>query len=95
MTTKMSTTWIGSKCMILLSLLHQIGHENTFLSCFHHAYTAVYHDANFGEGSGQIWMDNVNCTGLESSLIECPQNILGSHNCGHSEDAGVRCQGKD
>jgi len=44
---------------------------------------------------GQIWMDNVNYTGLESSLIECPQNVLGNHNCGHSEDAGVRCQGKD
>ena len=57
--------------------------------------TAVYHDANFGEGSGQIWMDNVQCTSFESNLIECPQNILGNHNCGHSEDAGVRCQGKD
>ena len=31
------------------------------------------------------------CTGSESRLIDCPANALGSHNCQHSEDAGVRC----
>ena len=23
--------------------------------------------------------------------MDCPANAIGSHNCGHSEDAGVRC----
>ena len=47
--------------------------------------------ATFGEGTGQIWLDNVACTGLESRLIDCPASSLGSHNCQHTEDAGVRC----
>ena len=46
----------------------------------------------FGEGVGQIWLDNVACSGSESRLIDCPANPLGSHNCGHHEDAGVRCR---
>ena len=47
--------------------------------------------AAFGQGSGQIWLDNVACTGSESRLIDCSANPLGFHNCGHYEDAGVRC----
>lgn len=48
----------------------------------------------FGEGSGEIFMDNVECKGDEWSIIDCPQNPIGRHNCGHHEDAGVICQGK-
>jgi len=44
------------------------------------------------DGTGQIWLDNVNCGGTESRLIDCPANALGAHNCGHAEDAGVSCQ---
>ena len=43
------------------------------------------------DGTGQIWLDNVNCVGNETRLIDCPANPLGSHDCGHFEDAGVRC----
>ena len=46
----------------------------------------------FTNGAGQIWLDNVRCAGTETRLIDCPANPLGSHNCVHSEDAGVRCQ---
>lgn len=45
----------------------------------------------FQNGVGRIWMDNVQCRGTERSLFNCPQNPLGSHDCVHSEDAGVRC----
>ncbi|KAL0993501.1 hypothetical protein UPYG_G00108860 [Umbra pygmaea] len=47
--------------------------------------------AYFGPGSGTIWMDDVRCTGTESSLTQCHHNGFGSHNCGHSEDAGAVC----
>ena len=44
------------------------------------------------DGTGRIWLDNVQCRGTETRLIDCPANTLGTHNCVHSEDAGVRCQ---
>ena len=47
--------------------------------------------ATFGRGGGPIWLDNVRCRGNESSLADCPANSVGSHNCGHHEDAGARC----
>ena len=34
-------------------------------------------------------MDNVQCVGTESYLTNCTH--ITNHNCGHYEDAGVRC----
>ena len=47
----------------------------------------------FGEGSGPIFIDDVVCSGSESSLLSCPFSAIGLHDCDHTEDAGVKCEG--
>ena len=46
---------------------------------------------NFGGGQGPIHMDEVSCNGNENSLFNCPRLTI--HDCDHTEDAGVRCEG--
>ncbi|XP_044535208.1 scavenger receptor cysteine-rich type 1 protein M130 [Gracilinanus agilis] len=50
-------------------------------------------DAAFGRGIGPIWLNNVRCNGNESSLWDCPADHCEQTDCGHKEDAGVRCSG--
>lgn len=49
--------------------------------------------AFFGQGQGDIWLDDVNCLGNETSLVHCQRPSFGENNCGHGEDAGVVCAG--
>ena len=45
----------------------------------------------YGGGTGPILLDNVECQGSESDLLNCSHSGLYVHNCVHAEDAGVSC----
>ena len=51
----------------------------------------VRDNAFYGQGSGQIWIDELNCVGTELSIENCSHNGWGNHDCYHTEDAGVSC----
>ena len=53
------------------------------------------HSAYFGQGSGEIWLDDVNCWGNEISIKRCSHNGWNVTNCGHSKDASVICSSKN
>lgn len=42
-------------------------------------------------GVDPIWMDDVECTGSELRLVDCPFSGWGVENCSHSEDVGLIC----
>ena len=51
----------------------------------------AYEFAWFGEGVGDIWLDEVSCNGFEPTLLQCGHLPLGLHDCSHFEDASVSC----
>ena len=54
----------------------------------------AFSNAYFGAGTGTIFLNDVGCTGSETNLTDCTRSSTVSCISGHSEDAGVRCQGK-
>ena len=51
----------------------------------------VRHSAYYGQGSGPIWLDDLQCDGTELTIGDCAHRGWGHHNCRHGEDAGVKC----
>ena len=61
----------------------QLGYNSTGAMAFNFAF--------FGQGTGPIFIDDVSCVGTETRLVSCRSTPVGTHNCIHLEDAGVRC----
>ena len=55
---------------------------------------SVKTSAYFGQGSGLILLDDVNCNGRESTIFTCSHRNFGEHDCRHYEDVGVMCYGE-
>ena len=53
----------------------------------------MYCNAFFGAGIGPIYLDDVACTSSASQLLECYSRPILRHDCSHSVDAGVGCEG--
>ena len=57
--------------------------------------TATIH-STFGQGSGRIWLNGLECTGNENSLLDCTgadPSVRVPSQCNHFTDAGVKCLG--
>ena len=50
--------------------------------------------AHYGQGSGQILLDNVQCLGTERDIFSCLHNEIDINYCYHFEDASAECLGK-
>ena len=78
---------INDKCKTCTKPLSSTSLHNT-------AGSTAFRRAEFGEGSGIVYLEGLECTGDEDSLLDCPMDVeLGLSLCEHSNDAGIRCHG--
>ena len=54
------------------------------------AARALYRN-QVSSGSGQIWLQNVECTGSERNITSCFHRGWGDTYCSHYRDVGVEC----
>jgi len=53
--------------------------------------TGTYIGNHYGSGTGQIWLDDLQCTGSETSFINCTHNGWAVHSCLHTQDVSIVC----
>ena len=94
-----SNSWDINEAIIVCNTLGYFGKPvDNFIYIVHKTYSLLltgtstaYSNAYFGQGTGQILLSDLGCTGTEISLLSCPFSNNGSTSCTHSQDAGVIC----
>ena len=70
-------------------------HNDAHVACRSLGYIAALQyksNAYYGQGSGNVWLEYLSCTGAESSIADCTNtHAWGNNLCSHNEDAGVIC----
>ena len=54
--------------------------------------STYYTSERFGEGTGPIFIDYINCTGSEPGIWEKCSHFTHYYGCSHNDDVGVQCQ---
>ncbi|KAG5836598.1 hypothetical protein ANANG_G00230030, partial [Anguilla anguilla] len=49
--------------------------------------------AAFGQGEGQVWAEEIQCSGNESHIYFCPKAPSQNQSCSHGNDVGLVCSG--
>ncbi|XP_035260173.1 deleted in malignant brain tumors 1 protein-like [Anguilla anguilla] len=49
--------------------------------------------AAFGQGEGQVWAEDIQCSGNESHIYYCPRAPSQNQSCSHGNDVGLVCSG--
>ncbi len=75
--------WDSTNAQVVCTIL---GYEAQYALSTRSAYFGV-------ADNGIIILDNVDCVGNETNILQCPSNNPGDHDCSHSLDAGVICSG--
>ncbi len=57
--------------------------------------SAVQSGAVNAHGNETVWMNNVQCSGNESSIFSCSHDEWNNHSCINSRRAGVKCIGPE
>ena len=60
---------------------HSWNDVDSEVACKELGFTGGVFTRKFGPGSGQIWLDRVQCRGTELSLFECPHRGFGNSHC--------------
>ena len=65
-----------------------------FLNILYFILGAIAAHGTYTESTLPMLIIDLNCTGSEQRLFDCPHNsLVGIHSCGNGDDASLRCQG--